>query len=64
MSKLVLFIITLNIFACNSVTDKKMKPTTLLVDSSKTVQPAKPVEEIKEDLITDENVIRKTDQIW
>ena len=59
MFKFVLPLFVLIFFACNSASDKKIESPTLLIDSSKIVQPAKPIEEKKEDLITDENVTEK-----
>lgn len=59
MYKFALILIILIFIACNSATDKKIDTPTLLIDSSITVQQAKPVEKIKEDLISDENVKEK-----
>jgi len=59
MYKFALPLFILIFIACNSANDKKIDSPTLLIDSSITVQQAKPVERIKEDLISDENVKEK-----
>ena len=60
MYKFALPIFILIFIACNSATDKKIDSPTLLIDSSKIVQQAKPVEKIKEELDMNDNVFQNT----
>ncbi len=59
MYKFALPLFFLIFIGCNTLTDKKMPPQTLLIDSTIAVQQDKSNEVLKEDLITNENVTEK-----